>query len=387
MKLSGFLKQVGKAFGAAVVQEARRAAAEPAKRTATVRDGFEVARRAPVDLGKAPGASAAADREYVTGLYREVLGREPDEGGLKSHLNGLANGMSREAIKDVFLTSSEYREKQAAAAATPAPAPQAPTAPAQVGVGPVPLEGYDGTKLHNLSHQTVKYQFGRVASHHPLDGVKSHADAEALLNKMRPELEAAGLKVHEVKGDKIRVETELGQEWVDVVRGAGGGNPGWWWGSEGKAIPGTRPGQPTTPPGPTQPGTPGTEPGAPLSTVPLRPEYANARIDTSSGPAAAKSAAQWVKDTYPQLFGHGDDRTIAFEVMTHVIGALRTAGIDAHRVVNHPSRAVGDGLRYGSDAVVINNDIFDVYGAFGDPGRSDVQALNVGPYAAGRLRE
>ena len=59
----------------------------------------------------------------------------------------------------------------------------------------------------------------------------------------------------------------------------------------------------------------------------------------------------------------------------------------AHRVVNHPSHAVGDPYRYGSDALVLGGNIYDVYGAFGDPGRSDVQALDQGPYAAGRLRE
>lgn len=396
MKLSGFMNKVGKALGTAAVEQVIKSARAGAARPAQARpDAFEVRRAAPVDLGRAPAASAASDGEYVKSLYRDVLGREPDADGFRSHVSGLQNGMSREAIKNVFLTSDEFRAKQAAAA-TPAPAgPAAPEAPApspastRVAVGPVPLEGYDATKLHNLDHQTVKYQFGRVASNHSLAGVKSHADAEALLNRMRPQLEAAGLKVHEVKGDKIRVETELGQEWVDVVRGAGGGNPGWWWGSEGRAIPGTSPGQPTPPTNPTVPTNPTqpTEPGAPLSTVPLRPEYAAAPIDTSNGVAAARSAAQWVKDTYPHLFGRGDDRDVAFEVMTHVIGAMRAHGFDAHRVVNHPSRPVGDGLRYGSDAVVVGGQIYDLYGSFGEPGRSDVQTLHHGPYAPGRLRE
>lgn len=389
MKLSGFLQKVGKVLEAAVAEQPAKAQAQ--KRVQQASDGFEVARRAPVDLGKAPGASAAADGEYVKSLYRDVLGREPDADGFKAHMNGLAHGMSRDAIKNVFLTSPEYRQIQEAAA-NPTPAvptePGAPAARAPLSVGPVALEGYDATKLHNLDHQTVKYQFGRVASHHGLENVKSKEDAEVLLTKMKPELEAAGLNVLEVKGDKIRVETELGQEWVDVVRGAGSGNPGWWWGSEGTAIPGTSPGRPTGPTRPTEPTGPGAaEPGSPLSTVPLLPEYKNAPIDRSSGEAAARSAAQWVKDTYPELFGHGDDRAIAFKVMTHVIGAMRSAGFDAHRVVNHPSRPIGDGQRYGSDALVVNGQIYDVYGAFGDPGRSDVQTLNPGPYEAGRLRE
>ena len=121
--------------------------------------------------------------------------------------------------------------------------------------------------------------------------------------------------------------------------------------------------------------------------MPQRPEYAAAPIDRSSGAAAARSAAQWVKDTHPELFGRGDDRAVAFQVMTHVIGAMRAAGFDVHRVVNHPSRPVGDGMRYGSDALVVNGRVFDVYGSFGEPGASHVQTLDVGPYEAGRLRE
>lgn len=357
-------------------------------------DRFERTAKARFDFGQRGVHSAAADEAYVRSLYRDLLGREPDAEGLRSHLTGLARGMSRDDIRKVFLNSPEYQQKQVAQTATPSTG-AGQTAGAEPGsdqaaksnlgstVGPVPLEGYNADKLANPDHKTVKYQFGRVASHFSLDGVKSKQDAEALLKRMQPELEAAGLKIHEIKGDKIRVETELGQEWVDVVRGAGGGNPGWWWGSEGKAIPGTAPGGSR----PTSGGSGAGGVSGALSTVPDRPEYANANIDRSSPEAAARSAAQWAKDTYPELFGHGDDRQAAYEVMTHVIGALRAAGFDATRVVNHPSRAVGDPYRYGSDALVLGGNIYDVYGAFGDPGRSDVQALNQGPYAAGRLPE
>ncbi len=350
------------------------------QRQAPRSDGFDLQRQ------RQSAAKLERDRSFVTGLYQQLLGREPDVEGMASHMNGLANGMRHEDILQVFLTSPEYRARLAAPQQVTQPT-QPPAQPERPLVGPVPLEGYDATKLNNPDHQTVKYLFGRVASHHALAGVKDKASAQALLESMVPELEAAGLKVHEVQGDKIRVDTELGQEWVDVVRGAGGGNPGWWWGSEGKAIPGTQPGTPTAP---TTPGTPGTtprEPGAPLSTVPLKPEYANIPLDTSSPSAAAKSAAQWVRQNHPEFFDKGDDRQVAFEMMTWVVGALRAHGYDATRVVNHPDRPVGDGLRYGSDAVVLNGRIYDVYVAWGDPGRGDPVANDVGPYAAGRLRE
>ncbi|MBL8951025.1 MAG: DUF4214 domain-containing protein [Myxococcaceae bacterium] len=228
-------------------------------RTAEPRDAF--------DLGRA-GTSAAKlerDRTFVTGLYRELLGREPDVEGFAAHLNGLRGGMSHDDIRQVFLTSPEYAERQAA---LNAPAPQ-----------PAPA--------------------------------------------------------------------------------------------------------PTTPPAPALP----PEPGAALSTVPMRAEYTNIAIDRSSPAAAAKSAAEWVRRNKPEYFDKGDDRQVAFEMMTWVTGALRANGFDAHRVVNHPSRAVGDGLRYGSDAVVVNGRVYDVYVAWGDPGRGDPTAQDMGPYAAGRLRE
>ncbi len=178
-----------------------------------------------------------------------------------------------------------------AAAARPAAAAPAAPAPAAFGrdtfrasppvralVGPVPLEGYDDAKLRNPAHQTTKYKFGRVASHHALTHVKNHADAEALLRAMLPELKDAGMIVKDVKGDKILVTTEIGDEWVDVVRGAGSGNPGWWWGSDGIAVSPAAPGPaspvpaapplpppPPPPPAPAPPPLPAPVPGAPAA--------------------------------------------------------------------------------------------------------------------------
>ncbi|MCA9793433.1 MAG: hypothetical protein KC910_16600 [Candidatus Eremiobacteraeota bacterium] len=101
----------------------------------------------------------------------------------------------------------------------------------------VPLEGYDYNKLNNPDHNTPKYIFGRVAQHYKLDSVQGDkAKAEQLLTAMLPELREAGLEVVGVEGDRIQVKTEVGYEWVDVVRGAGSDNPGWWWGSEGKGT-------------------------------------------------------------------------------------------------------------------------------------------------------
>ena len=97
------------------------------------------------------------------------------------------------------------------------------------------------------------------------------------------------------------------------------------------------------------------------------------------------TAAAWAKQKYPQLFARASDRQVCMEIMGHVIGAMRAAGFDAHRVVNHPTLPVNDGVRYGSDALVVNGRIFDVYGDMGVT--SKVQVLDQGAYEAGRVRE
>lgn len=391
-KLNQFVKDISR--NPEVRQAVKQAELKLVRDVQRFADGFET-RKAKAALPTPPGASAGADADFVKGLYRDLLGREPDSGGLQSHLNGLATGMSRESIRQVFLSSSEYREKQATRPAPAAAEPSAPVANAfgnASKLGAVPLEGFDAGKLRDANHTTVKYLFGRVATHFGLESVKDKAGAEALLNKMVPDLRAAGLDIVGVKGDRLLMKTPLGLESIDVVRGAGGGNPGWWWGADGTvasaeeiarfaplASPGT---QPTTPTQPTNPGAL-VEPGAPLRTVPLLPEYLNANIDKSSDTAAALSAARWAKATYPDLFARATDRNVCAEIMTKVVGALRVAGYDATRVVNHPS--LPDGARWGSDAVVINGNVFDVYRAMGEA--SEPVAQNQGPYEAGRLRE
>lgn len=230
-------------------------------------DRFE----APRTQGRLTPEQKASNANYVVGLYRELLGREPDADGMLAHLKGLEGGNTREQLRDVFLTSDEYRARTAT--------PAVPTTPPSVPVPATPA--------------------------------------------------------------------------------------------------------PTPAPAPRS----YPEPGPALSTVPPRPEYLDIPVDRSSGSAAALSAAKWVRANKPEFFDKGDDRAVAFEMMTWVIGALRANGFDAHRVVNHPGRPMTDGYRYGSDAVVVEGRIYDVFGAWGDPGRGDPQAMDAGPLAAGRLRE
>jgi len=51
------------------------------------------------------------NEEYVRSLYLAVLGREPDPEGFKNHINALYNGVSRNAILNVFLASEEFNNR------------------------------------------------------------------------------------------------------------------------------------------------------------------------------------------------------------------------------------------------------------------------------------
>lgn len=257
--------------------------------------------------------------------------------------------------------------------------------------GHAPLEGFDHAKIANPAVRSMKYLFARIAMQTGLESVKDMASAQALLEEMVPHLRAAGMEIAGVKNDKIQVKTEVGWEWVDVIRGAGSGNPAWWWGSEGKGSPVPTSGgavpAPSNGPAAPNPGSSGPSlPGGPLETVPDNPAWRSVPLDRSSNEAAVKSAAQWVKDHHPEFFDKGEHRPTAYEMMTVVIGILRAHGYDAHRVVNHPSRPIGDPGRYGTDSLVLDNIIFDVYKGWGDAGDSTPQALRVGTYGS-RPRE
>ena len=55
-----------------------------------------------------------SDQDYVTSLYRDLLGREPDAGGLNGWVAALRDGMSREDVRQGFLGSEEYQSKHPA---------------------------------------------------------------------------------------------------------------------------------------------------------------------------------------------------------------------------------------------------------------------------------
>ena len=58
-----------------------------------------------------PAYAAQSNLDYVTGLYRDILGREPDDAGLAGWVSQMQAGMSREDVRLGFLQSEEYRSK------------------------------------------------------------------------------------------------------------------------------------------------------------------------------------------------------------------------------------------------------------------------------------
>lgn len=95
------------------------------------------------------------------------------------------------------------------------PEPAAPAAPA---VGNAPMEGFDFSKLFDMSYQTPQYQFGRVASNFNPWGLQNSMQAEGFLDGMIAQLQQAGLPVVGVDGTMLQIQTPQGFQWVDVLR-------------------------------------------------------------------------------------------------------------------------------------------------------------------------
>ncbi len=106
MKLPSILRNVRS--GASGVGHAAPPQQPSRTRSPGAEDSFEADRAQPkVELGAGQGS----DADYVRGLYRSLLGREPDAGGMAAHLKGLSTGASRADILKVFLESPEFKAK------------------------------------------------------------------------------------------------------------------------------------------------------------------------------------------------------------------------------------------------------------------------------------
>lgn len=329
MKIGSLLPKIAARVGEALLQNLGNKQPAPPPPP----DRFERGNGKAVDWKRHPGRldGAAAPtfpqekaERVVAALYRGVLGREPDASGLETYVPMVAEGRLADVV-DAVLGSPEFAGR----------------------VGAMTLE--------SLSADLYEGILGRAPD----------PDGDA----------ATRACIH---GGRLaaRVFDMLLSPEHQGILDAPPSTP-------------TPPSVPTpTPPStPTPPTTPAPrEPGPALSTVPWRPEFSAAPIDTSSPEKAVLSAAQWVKDVKPEWF-QVDDRQVCFDMMTWVIGALRAHGYDAHRVVNHPSHPIGNGWRYGSDALVLEGKVYDAYRGIGDPNASVPQAMYVGDYARDRLRE
>ena len=66
-----------------------------------------------------PAYVRQSDQDYVTGLYRDLLGREPDAAGFACWVEALQGGASRDNVRQAFLRSEEYQSKHQVAVDTP----------------------------------------------------------------------------------------------------------------------------------------------------------------------------------------------------------------------------------------------------------------------------
>lgn len=125
---------------------------------------------------------------------------------------------------------SQFLSGVTAPAGRPFGASTTPAKGLQAGVTPPTMNGFDARKLADVTHTTIKYQFARVAQQYSLDSVIDKASGEALLASMKGDLEAAGVTVLDVKGDKIKLKDDAGQEaWIDVIQSCSIGKPAWQW--------------------------------------------------------------------------------------------------------------------------------------------------------------
>jgi len=92
------------------------------------------------------------------------------------------------------------------------------------------MSGFSATKLADSTHDSPKYVFGHLAQNIDLSSVVDKASAEALLQQMRPELEAGGMTILDIEKDSILIPDDHGNPvWVDVIWGAESGRPAFQW--------------------------------------------------------------------------------------------------------------------------------------------------------------
>jgi hypothetical protein len=101
------------------------------------------------------------------------------------------------------------------------------TQSATASAAPPLFAGFDMQRLP--WDQTAKYQFARAASRFSLAGVHDGTSAQALLETMRPTLEAQGLPVLDIQNNRLKIMQEGHEQWIEVIQGAANGTPAFDW--------------------------------------------------------------------------------------------------------------------------------------------------------------
>ena len=216
--------------------------------------------------GALPAWMTEDAKKQINAWYREYLGRDANPGDYAQHAQ---NPAGLQGVLGAIMLSPEATAFKNRPAVTP-PGTNTPAGtwagggtPFTGTQGPNTLAGFNTQRAFaGGDPRSVKDAFARAAAGVTtnLQGLTKDQIAEVIRTQIVPKLQAAGIEVQDVQGDKILVKTnERGFEWVDVVQNAGGQGPTpfqWLPDAENQAA--RAMGGPTGAPGPGGPGTAGT---------------------------------------------------------------------------------------------------------------------------------
>jgi len=266
--------------------------------------------------------------DYLNEAYRTSLGRDMTDADYQGQTGGgrLTAQKNLDWARGQIANSEEARayaaKQQAAKAASVAPpasatpAPTTTTAPttfAPSGTGGTGSSKYTYTGFdfnqdakNRDTGKSAKYAFAEATRQAAESGVgdiwKTKAGAQMFAEQyVKPKLEAAGFKVLEIVGDKMRVVTREDMEagntagsWIDFVVNADGDSPALAWQAEAtREAFGTLDPYVPTPTAPTAPAT-----TAPTNTTPGN-EQGPVAPETGINPYAYESLIPSMADIFP----------------------------------------------------------------------------------------
>jgi hypothetical protein len=227
----------------------------------------------------------------VSAWYRDLLGREPSAAEVNSHYTA-DNLNDIQRVLKTLQDSPEYKARVAAGAVPAASAATTTTTPRAPGAYNTSLHGFDATKFADSTHNTIKYQFARIAARYPATAA-GYAQLVA-----DPDLAALGFK-GDGKGNIIATK-DLGtvkkDEVIDVMMGFNAGGQGWWWGAGAGAGGG----------GGNNSGDGGTETLNTLASAELRQPFGETFTTTPWEGSGALGEGGWFDQNAPTPFTYTD---------------------------------------------------------------------------------